>query len=255
MPSEDDLIEASPCPNCRSPLTVAVSDLGHMVECPGCGTQFRARRTGPEAASPPPPPPRPERDDPPSSLRPRWDDREDDDRPRRPSGRGRFDDRDYDDDRYPDDRRRRGTPGSVIALAVMHFVYAGLLLVCGVLNAVVLALGENAFGGMGGADRNKPLAVAIAAFMLVTALTMLFAGIFALQRKGWGVSATAIALAAFTFMLDIVNMVVNLGNMPRQGGPEETTGIVCAVAFEAIFWLGYLVTNGILLAKSSRHFR
>jgi hypothetical protein len=119
----------------------------------------------------------------------------------------------------------------------------------------MLAIGDDDFRAMGGADRNMPLAVAIAAFMLVTALTMLFAGIFALQRKGWGLSAAAIGLAAFTFLLDIVNMVINLGNAPQQGGPEETSAIICVVAFETIFWLGYLVTNGILLAKASRHFR
>ena len=104
MASDDELIEAAPCPSCRSPLTVSAADLGHLVECPGCGTQFRARRTGPTTE--PPPPPRPQWDDRPPSHRDR-DREEDDDRPRRSSGRPRFDDgesdgeRDRDDDRYP----------------------------------------------------------------------------------------------------------------------------------------------------------
>ncbi len=259
MASDDELIEAAPCPSCRSPLTVSAADLGHLVECPGCGTQFRARRTGPAAE--PPPPPRPRRDDSPSSLRPQWDDREDDDRPRRSSGRPRFDDgesdgeRDRDDDRYPEDRRRKGTPGSLVAIAVMNFVYAGLLLLCGVINGIMLALGEDAAPWLAGVQQNVPLAATIATFMLVTALVMLFAGILTLQRKGWGLTATALGLAAFTFLLDIVNIVVTVRKNPGAGGPDETAGIVCAISFESVFWLGYIVTNGILLAKAGRHFR
>ena len=137
----------------------------------------------------------------------------------------------------------------------MNFVYAGLLLLCGVINGIMLALGEDAAPWLAGVQQNVPLAATIAMFMLVTALVMLFAGILALQRKGWGLTATALGLAAFTFLLDIVNIVVTVRNNRGAGGPDETAGIVCGASFEAVFWLGYLVTNGILLAKAGRHFR
>jgi len=184
-----------------------------------------------------------------------------DDRPRRSPGRPRFDDgesdgeRDRDDDRYPEDRRRKGRPGSVVAIAVMNFVYAGLLLICGVVNGIMLAVGADGAPWMAGEEQNVPLAATIAGFMLVTALVMLFAGVLALQRKGWGLTAAALGLAAFTFLLDIVNIVLTVRNNQGAGGPDETAGIVCATSFEAVFWLGYLVTNGILLAKAGRHFR
>lgn len=267
MAAEDDLIEAAPCPSCRSPLTVSADDLGHLVECPGCGTQFRARRAGPDAP-PPPPRSRPREDDPPPRRRPR-DDRDDyddrdrfgEDRPRRSSGRSRFEDDDrYDDDRYDDRPRRTGTPGALIAMAVMDFVYGGLLLICGGLGTLGLfALNQNQ--GMMGMPpmNNMALEVGVVIGYLATAFVMIFAGILALQRKGYGLSVTAMALAALTFVLGLVNGILSIQNNQAAFGPgpqqAQEAGMVCGFVLLAVFWLGYLVTNGILLSKAGRHFR
>jgi len=267
MASDDDLIEAAPCPNCRSPLTVSAGDLGHLIECPSCGTQFRARRAGPEA---PPPPSRRRDEDPPPRRRPRDEEMDDrdrfgEDRPRRSSGRSRFDDdrdRDYDDDRYDDRPSRRKTPGALVAMAVMDFVYGGILLICGGLGTVGLfAINQNQ--GMMGMPpmNNMAMEVGLVFCYLATALVMIFAGVMALQRKGRGLSVAAMGLAAITFVVGLVNFVMTLQNKQPgpfgggQGQPGQEVGMVCGFAMLAIFWLGYLVTNGILLAKSGRHFR
>lgn len=43
------------CPHCRAELDLGAEDIGALVECPACLTQFTAV-TGPISASPPPPP-------------------------------------------------------------------------------------------------------------------------------------------------------------------------------------------------------
>lgn len=259
MPADDDLIEAAPCPSCRSPLTVAVSDLGHLVECPGCGTQFRARRPGATSPSPPPPPARREER--------REDPDEFDDRPRRSSGRtsgrtsgrdrgfGREPERDRDsDDRY-EDRRRRERPGSVTALAVMHFVYAGLLLLCGVFGGLFLAFGAELIQGLGGPEPNWAMELLVLVSYFATGLVALFAGILTLQRKGFGLSMAAIGLACVSLLLGLVNAVMNIQADDEPAEPGEEVGMVCGFAILVLFWLGYIITAGILLSKAGRHFR
>lgn len=250
MPPDEELIEAAPCPSCRSPLTVAVADLGHLVECPSCGTRFRARR--PETAPSPPPPPRRDRE-----RERSWDDGErdrdrgdyDDDRPR---GRSRFDDRDYDDR----DRPQRGTPGCLMALAVMNFVYAGLLLICGLLGAIGLAFVEE-LRAQGGPDPNMPLEVALVVGYFATGLVMLFAGVFALKRQGKGLCATAIALAVVLLLLGLVNGVLNIQQVNRMGPqpPGTEVGMACGVGLLVLFWLGYIITCGLMLSRAGRYFR
>ena len=263
MASDDELIEAAPCPNCRSPLTVSATDLGHLVECPGCGTQFRARRMGPDA---PPPPRRRDDDDPPPRRRPRDDDDDDRDRfgeerPRRTSGRSRFDDDDDRDRDYDDRPRKRKTPGALVALAVMDFIYGGILLICGVIQGVGLAF-RNQLQAGGGAPMNVPRELLLAFGYLGTAIILIFAGVMALGRKGYGLSVTAMLSAALMLVVGLVAGVMNIQEeqlqQQRMGVPQqpgEELGVFCFVAMLSVFWLGYLVTNGILLSKSGRHFR
>lgn len=248
MASDDELIEAAPCPSCQSPLTVSAADLGHLVECPGCGTQFRARRTAPAAE--PPPPPRPQRDDPPS-FRDR--DREEDDRRRKGTpGRERYYEREDEIDDRPLRERR---PGSLTALAVMNFVYAGLMLVCGLLAAIIWLVVGDDLRQPGAPKPNLALDVLSLLAHATCGIVMLFAGTFALQRRGWGVSVGALLLAAVCLVLDMVDIAASVRGQAGPRDPDDEVGMVCGVASLAIFWLGYLVTNGILLAKAGRHFR
>lgn len=117
-------VEVKPCPGCMGRLTVAPTDVGSEVECPYCKTQFRAERVG---AAPAGEKPRP-------SLR--KDEKDVDDRPRRPSLRKGDDD---DDDDRPLPRRRRGYRGSGKKPEKLSAV-GGIMLAGGIM-ALLVALG------------------------------------------------------------------------------------------------------------------
>ncbi len=104
------------CPACRRPLRVPESLLGQTVKCPSCAHTFGA----PDSIEEAPPPPRPAPPPPEPPPGPRFDDRYEEDRPRR---RLPDDSRDYDDygyDRGPGRRDER--PGKVQAIAIMTLV-------------------------------------------------------------------------------------------------------------------------------------
>jgi hypothetical protein len=226
MPPTDETTVV--CPNCRSPLTVAVSDLGHLVECPGCDTQFRARRPAAE----------PSRDD----VRP----------PRRQTERERV----YEQQDEVDDRpRRERRPGILTAVAVMDFVYAGLTLACSLLGTVIWLVFRDDLRQPGDPKPNLALDVVSLLAHLACGVVLLFAGTLVLQRKGWGLSVGALLLAAFCLVLDILDIALHVQGQAGPIDPDETASMVCGVVFLVVFWLGYLVTNGILLAKAGRHFR
>ncbi|OWK36162.1 DUF3566 domain-containing protein [Fimbriiglobus ruber] len=50
-------VEIAPCPGCQMRLTVAASNLGMNVECPGCKTVFQAARASAAVTAPPQPAP------------------------------------------------------------------------------------------------------------------------------------------------------------------------------------------------------
>lgn len=281
MPAEDDLIEAAPCPNCRSPLTVAVADLGHLVECPGCGTQFRARRpgsaagpaTGP-AASPPPPPRREERRE---ERRDDRDDEEDDGRPRRSAardGRDRYDEPERDRDRrsgrdggryYDDDddryetRRRPRRSSAATGLGVVNLVYAGLVLLCGCgsvfLSFWVKELIDNAPGGPPPGVKRADIDFALKLLLIAGGVYILGSGLFlaagltTLKQSPSGRTLTYMCIA-FSFLavgFQVVSLVIGAADGDLGENPQQLCGVVLAL----IAWIGYIITAFILLAKSA----
>jgi hypothetical protein len=268
MASEDDLIEAAPCPSCRSPLTVAVSDLGHLVECPGCGTQFRARRPGPAAEEPRPP--RPARDEPPPRRRRDRDDEDefDDLRPRSPRSRDRFDDLDAESERDRDrgygDRRRPTKVGSGAAtgLGVVNLVFAGLVLLCGCLNVGLSFWLRDFLKNAGPVPNVRPgqieqelkiMLIAGAVYILGSGL-FLAAGITVLKRspvgRGLTFACVAFAVAAVLFQAITFAIAAQNGDLEDIEPPQ-----LCGAIFAPLLWIGYIITALILLSKSVRQFR
>ncbi len=267
MPSDDDdLIDAAPCPKCKAPLAVAAADLGHLIECPSCGTQSRARRgDGPAAADAP--------------RRRDWDgEGEDERRPSRSRDRDRDDDRDDrparerdTGDEYADRRRgrtrsrddddddrpiRRPGQGAAVGAAVMNFVFAALALIEGVCvgigGASLLAEGRRGFGGgggpFGGPENTGLVFLGFGVCNLVGVGLMIPAGIGLLMRRGYGrtlgfLSAGLGLIYAFSIVVGFLVIISE-----ERGGAPPVGGVVVFI-LGVLLWLAYAITNLILLGK------
>jgi len=121
--------EVTQCPECQRKLNVADDQLGGLVRCPVCATEFTAERyvasrsapVAPEPEPPPPPPrPRDDRD---------YDDRDYDDRPSRRRGRyGRG---------YGYAKPHRGSTVQALGILCICFCWAGI--VCWIMGGMALA--------------------------------------------------------------------------------------------------------------------
>ena len=282
MATDDDLVEVSPCPNCRSPLTVSVADLGHLVECPSCSTQFRARRLGAE------PMPRMDRprdrddlpDDEPRRFRSRSSD-DDDDRPRVPSrSRRRPYDEEYDDlgerdrdrdrRRFRDDddfdrpRRSRQGKGAATAMGVIHLIFAGLVLLCGCINVggsiFIRDWAKQNNAAVQGANLRPgqlehELRVMMIAGVVYTLSTGLYltAGLTTLNRarSARGFTIACVIFSMLALMFQIVNGAIAIKNGDLDDvAPPELIGMFIGL----LIWISYIVTTLILLSKSRRQF-
>ena len=262
MPSDDDdLIDAAPCPKCKAPLAVSAADVGHLIECPSCGTQSRARR-----ADGPPPADAPRRRDwdgegdeerRPSRGRERGDDREDrparerdtgDEYADRRRGRSRFRD---DDDSRP---IRRPGQGAAVGAAVMNFVFAALALIegacIGIFGVGLVADGPRGGpGGPFGSPENAGLVfLGFGVCNLVGVGLMIPAGIGLLMRRDYGrtlgfLSAGLGLIYAFSIVVGFLVILT-----ADRGGAPPVYGVVLLI-LGVLLWLAYAVTNLILLGK------
>lgn len=226
----DELIPAAPCPTCRREPQLTADRIGHVVRCRGCGTRFRA---APAAPSPPTP-------GEPADAEPR---------PRRDSA-GNADGNPYDDGygRFEEEH----TPGRVVALAVMHFVYCGLLSVCGILSAVFVQVYPKALPGPHVTPSARTFLYVIHALMVLAAVPLLVAGWQTLQKRPaartWGV--VGLALAGLLLAVNLVQVALNLPLF--TGLPGETTDIMCGLTYQLLFWLGYMIPVGVMLIPGTK---
>jgi len=257
MPPDDDLIDAAPCPKCHAPLAVAEADLGHLIECPTCGTQSRARR----AAAPPPPA------DEETPRRRNWDDDRDreEERPRR-RRRSLDDDDEVLDrrrrDRYRDDEddydrpSRRPGQGAAVGAAVMNFVFAAI----GLLEGICVGFGGSSLlferqrfgGGGGGGPFGSPenagmVFLGFGVCNLLGVGLMIPSGIGLLTRRSYGrtLGFVAAGLGLINALAIVVLFLVIVSE--ARGGPP--VGAVVFFLFPVLLWLAYAVTNLILLSK------
>ena len=268
MPSDDDLIDAAPCPKCKAPLAVSAADLGHLIECPSCGTQSRARR-----ADGPPPADAPRRRD--------WDGEGDEERrPTRGRDRDRADDQDDrparerdTGDEYADRRRGRGRSrddyddrpirrpgqGAAVGAAVMNFVFAAFALIEGVCIGIggvgLLSEGRRGFGGgggpFGGPENAGLVFLGFGVCNLVGVGLMIPAGIGLLMRRDYGrmlgfLSAGLGLIYAFSIVVGFLVIISE-----EQGGAPPVGGVVLFL-LGVLLWLAYAITNLILLGKVRR---
>ena len=89
------------------------------------------------------------------------------------------------------------TPGRVVALATMHFIYCGLLSVVGVLSSVFVEVYPKALPGPDITRGTKTFVHVIHALMVLGALLPLVAGVLTLRKRPaarvWTVVALAVA--------------------------------------------------------------
>ena len=226
MPPADRPIPAAPCPTCHRPPVAWSGDVGQVIRCEGCGTRFRvvlAATVSPtegedgaeEAAAPPA-----------RGANP-YDD-----------GYARFEE--------------TTTPGRVIALATMHFVYCGLLSVCGILSSVLLRVYPTALPGPDVAAGNRVFTHGLHALMVAASVVFLTAGLTTLRRRPSAQVWTVIALsvAGVLLVLNLADLVLNLPQFTGQ--PGETTGVMFGAIYQLLFWIGYLAPAGSLLSSVGR---
>lgn len=230
MPRDDSPAPAAPCPTCLLVPEVTAEEFGRAVRCEGCGTLFRAVAAPPaEAPADVEPPDAAESADAPRPRSPRnpYDD-----------GYGRFDE--------------EHTPGRVVALATMHFVYCGLLSVCGILSSVFLEVYPKALPGPDVARGAKTFVHIIHVLMVLAALVPLVAGIQTLRKRPTARVWTIIALvvAGVLLVLNLVQVVLNLPAF--TGVPGETSSVMCGASYQLLFWLGYMIPVGVLLASAGK---
>ncbi len=227
MPPADRPIPAAPCPTCRRPPEAWSGDVGRVVRCEGCDTRFRIALVAPTDAQAPVP-----EDEPPAPPELVRDANPYDD------GYGRFEE--------------VTTPGRVAALAVMHFVYCGLLSVCGILSSVLLRAYPTILPGPDVLPSHRVYAHALHGLMAVASVVLLVAGMTTLRRRPaarvW--SVVAMSVAGVLLLLNLGDMVLNLPVF--AGRPGETAGVLFGVIYHLVFWLGYLIPVGSLLASGSR---
>lgn len=228
MPTENDRpIPAAPCPTCRRPLEAWSDDIGQVVRCRGCGTRFRvaiaqvvAPMPDPDAADDPPEP-APSRDANP------YDD-----------GYGRFDE--------------AVTPGKVFALATMHFVYCGLLNVCGVLSSVLMRVYPGVLPGPEAEPANRIYAHVLHGLMMAASVVAVLAGLSALRRRpsarGWSIAAMVVA--GVLMLLSLGEIVLNMPVF--TGRTNDTMGVMTGFLYQFAFWLGYIIPVWTLLASAGR---
>lgn len=222
----DGLAPAAPCPTCRRELRVTADRFGQVVRCRGCGTRFRAAPapSGEPTAEHPPPQP---------GIRRRHaaDENPYDD------GYGRFEE--------------AHTPGRVVALATMHFVYCGLLSVCGVLSSVFVQVYPKALPGPHLAPSARTFLHVIHVAMVLAAVPLLIAGLRVLRKRPSGRpwSVAGMAAAGVLLLVNLVQMALQLPVF--TGTPGETTDIMCGLTYQLIFWLGYLIPVGVLLVPGT----
>ncbi len=223
MPPTDRPIPAAPCPTCRRPPAARSGDVGRVVRCHGCGTRFRvalaatvAPLAGDEAEAEATAPPANPYDD----------------------GYGRFEE--------------TTTPGRVVALATLHFVYCGLLSVCGVLSSVLLRVYPTALPGPDVAAGNRVFTHGLHALMVAASVVFLTAGLTALRRRPSARAWTVVALcvAGVLLVLNLADMVLNLPVF--TGLPGETAGVMFGAIYQLVFWVGYLAPVGSLLSAAGR---
>ena len=227
MPPADRPIPAAPCPTCRRPPEAWSGDVGRVVRCAGCDTRFRIALVAPTDAQAPVPD-----DEPPAPPEQPRDANVYDD------GYGRFEE--------------VTTPGRVTALAVMHFVYCGLLSVCGVLSSVLLRAYPTLLPGPDVLPSQRVYAHALHGLMVVASVVLLVAGMTTLRRRPaarvW--SVVAMSVAGLLLLLNLGDMVLNLPVC--AGRPGEMVGVFFGVIYHLVFWLGYLIPVGSLLASGGR---
>jgi hypothetical protein len=198
---------------------------------------------------------------------PRYDDEEDDDRPRRRRSR--------DDDEYDDDRplRRKGSvqvPGILLGLAITNTVWGGLfLLTClgSVMQAVQLLNMANQFNqifGGAGAPFGNPFAPsrghAIAMLLFYLLLLALAGGTLAaaigmLNHKAWSkpaiivATSAAFAVAALGFLVDLAS--AHQGNALNLFGNGLSSGFILI----ALLSVGAFIFNLVVLSnpRVTRH--
>ena len=227
MPPADRPIPAAPCPTCRRPPEARSGDVGRVVRCDGCDTRFRIALVGPSEEQAPVP---------------------DDDSPAPPE-------RARDANPYDDGYGRFEevtTPGRVAALAVMHFVYCGLLSVCGVLSSVLLRAYPTILPGPDVLPGHRVYAHALHGLMVVASVVLLVAGMTTLRRRPaarvW--SVVAMSVAGLLLLLSLGDTMLNLPVF--AGRPGETAAVLFGVIYHLVFWLGYLIPVGSLLAAGRR---
>ena len=227
MPPADRPIPAAPCPTCHRPPEAWSGDVGRVVRCAGCDTRFRIALVAPTDAQAPVPD-----DDPPTPPELAREANVYDD------GYGRFDE--------------VNTPGRVVALAVMHFVYCGLLSVCGILSSVLLRAYPTILPGPDVVPSHRVYAHVLHGLMVVASVVLLAAGMVTLRRRPaarvW--SVVAMSVAGLLLLLSLGDLALNLPTF--TGRPMEATSVLFGVIYHLVFWLGYLIPVGSLLSSGSR---
>jgi hypothetical protein len=265
MPTDDEAVDAAPCPKCKAPLRVAAADLGYLIECPGCGTQSRARRADPPKGAPKPDDaPRRrdwgENDDRGGRDRDREedDDRRDRRRPERDDGdeyahRRRRPRRRPRDDDFDDAPPPRPGHGAAVGVAVMNFIFAALALLEGVCGGFVasMAFSEGRRGDFDapfGSNNTAGLVfLGFGVCNLIAAALMVPSGIGLLTRRNYG--RILGYLAAIFGLLNVLWFVILLiGFSGRMRDPES--GFFFLIP--AVIWVAYTVTVLILLSKVRR---
>lgn len=258
-PDDDDLIDAAPCPKCKSPLAVVAADIGHLIECPTCGTQSRARRAEPPADAPRRRDWDGDRDD---DRRPRDRDRDDRDDDRRPRERERDRDRDdrrsrYREDDYDRPAPRRPGQGAAIGAAVMNFVFAAIALIEGICIGIggfgLLSEARRWGGGGGGGPFGGPenagmVLVGFSVCNLIGVGLMIPSGVGLLTRRDYGrtlgfLSAGLGLIYAFSIIIGFFVIM-----SAERGGRVEPV-VYVFVFLGVLLWLGYGITNLALLGK------
>lgn len=226
MPPADRPIPAAPCPTCHRPLDARSGEVGRVVRCAGCGTRFRVALAVDVAPQPDPddfePPPRRATAD---AGNP-YDD-----------GYGRYDE--------------TVTPRRVVALATMHFVYVGLLSVCGVLSSVLLQVYPTALPGPEVAPGHRVFAHALHGLMVAGSVVLLVAGLLTLRRRPSGRAWSMAGIGAAAVLLALSLADVGLNTVPLLGQPGGMFGVMLGVLYQFLFWLGYIIPVSILLASAA----
>ena len=226
MPTADRPIPAAPCPTCRRPLDARSGEVGRVVRCVGCGTRFRVALA--VEVAPQPDPDEPEA--PPRRAATDAGNPYDD-------GYGRFDD--------------TVTPGRVVALATMHFVYVGLLSVCGILSSVLLRVYPAILPGPDVPPNHRVFAHALHVLMVVGSVVLLIAGLMVLRRRPSGRvwSMVSIGVAGLLLVLSLADIALEL--QTATGQPGGMFGVMWGILYQFFFWLGYIIPVSMLLAAAN----